>query len=76
MCVCSITSLVLPRPIVDSPPLRESSRKPAQQNEARDASMRDAQNRKFAAIGLKDKRRKVGGGGSAGGGGGAREADD
>ncbi len=56
------------------PTLSEASRKHAKQNEARDASMRDAKKRKFAAIGLKDKRRKLGGGGSAGGGG--RDADD
>jgi hypothetical protein len=76
--VSSITSHVLPcPPLLILRPRRESSRKHAKQNEARDASMRDAKKRKFAAIGLKDKRRKVGGGGGGGGsGGGARDADD
>ena len=73
--LCVFSRLHLLHHRLPASPTSEASRKHAKQNEARDASMRDAKKRKFAAIGLKDKRRKLGGGGSAGGGGG-RDADD
>jgi hypothetical protein len=52
--------------------LQASMKKHAKVNEARESAMRDQKKRRFAAIGMKDKRRKLNTGGSEGG----RNQDD